>query len=71
MIKYALERQMKRRGLANAYALAEFAKIPPPLAYRLLSGKRLERIEVATLEALAKAFKVKPWTLLDWTPEPD
>lgn len=68
MMKYDLSRQMKRHRLENANQLAAFAKIPPPLAYRLLSGEPLERIEVATLERLAAVFGVKPWALLSHEP---
>lgn len=69
MIRYDLSRQMKRRGWTNANQLAKGAGIPAPLAYRVLSGEPLERIEVATLETLARVFGVKPWTLLEHTPE--
>lgn len=69
MIKYDLSRQMKRRGWTNANQLAKGADIPPPLAYRVLSGEPLERIEVATLEKLARVFAVKPWTLLVHKPD--
>jgi transcriptional regulator with XRE-family HTH domain len=64
MLRYDLSRAMKRHRLGNANQLAVFAKIPPPLAYRLLSGEALKRIDVATLEKLARVFGVKPWTLL-------
>lgn len=67
MIKYDLKRHMKRRGWENANQLAKGADIPPPLAYRVLSGEPLERIEVATLEKLAGVFRVKPWSLLSHT----
>lgn len=66
MIRYDLKRLMKRHGWENANQLAKGADIPPPLAYRLLSGDRLDRIEVATLEKLARVFRVKPWTLLEY-----
>lgn len=69
MIRWNLTRQMERRGLENAYQLAAFAGLTKPLAARLLSGAPVERLDVATLEALARAFRVKPWTLLDYEPE--
>ena len=68
MMKYDLSGVMRRHRLENANQLAVFAKIPPPLAYRVLAGEPLERIEVSTLEALARAFRVKPWTLLRYDP---
>jgi hypothetical protein len=64
MLKYDLSRAMKRHRLENANQLAVFAKIPPPLAYRLLSGEPLKRVDVATLETVATAFGVKPLSLL-------
>jgi transcriptional regulator with XRE-family HTH domain len=60
---------MERRGLENAYQLAAFAGLTKPLASRLLAGAPLERIDVATLEALARAFRVKPWALLEYVPD--
>lgn len=65
MIRYSLEKHMKRKRWENANQLAKGADIPPPLAYRVLSGEPLERIEVATLEKLARVFGVKPWALLE------
>ncbi len=58
---------MAKHGLTNANQLREFAKLTVPTAYNVLSGAPLQRIEVATLEALARAFKCKPWTLLEYT----
>lgn len=60
---------MKKRGWTNANQLADGAGLTKPAAYRVVAGEPLERIEVATLEALARAFKVKPWALLEWTEE--
>jgi transcriptional regulator with XRE-family HTH domain len=70
MIQYNLTKHMERRGLTNANQLREFAGLTVPTAYSVLSGAPLQRIEVATLERLAAAFGVKPWTLLEWTPDP-
>lgn len=64
MITWNVAPLMARRGLANAYQLAAFAGLTKPTAARVLAGEPLERIEVATLEALARAFGVKPWRLL-------
>lgn len=69
MIQYNLDKHMARHGLTNANQLREFAKLNVATAYSVLSGAPLQRIEVATLEALAKAFGVKPWTLLEWVPD--
>lgn len=70
MIVWNLAPLMKRRGLANAYQLAAFAGLTKPTAARVLAGAPLERIDVATLEALARAFRVQPWRLLVYTPDP-
>jgi transcriptional regulator with XRE-family HTH domain len=64
MIRWDLDRHMTKRGLANAYQLAAFAGLTKPTAARVMAGAPLGRIEVATLEALAKAFRVRPWSLL-------
>lgn len=69
MIYWDLDRHMARRGLANAYQLAAFAGLTKPTASRVLTGARLERIDTATLEALAVAFRVKPWSLLRYEPD--
>jgi hypothetical protein len=69
MIRYDLSGVMRRHRLENANQLAAFTKIPPPLAYRLLAGESLKRLDVATLETLARAFRVKPWTLLVYAPD--
>jgi len=57
---------MARRGIANAHQLAERAGLTLPVAYRLLDGHPLERIDIATLERLAVFFRVSPWRLLDY-----
>lgn len=69
MIRWNLDRHMARRGLTNAYQLAAFAGLTKPLASRLLAGAPIERLDVATLETLAVAFRVKPWTLLEYVPD--
>lgn len=68
MIRWHIERHMARRGIANAYQLAAFAGLTKPTAARVVAGEPLDRIEVATLEALAKAFRVRPWALLEYVP---
>lgn len=70
MICWDLDRHMARRGLANAYQLAKFAGLTKPTAARVLTGAPLLRsIDVPTLEALAVAFRVKPWSLLRYDPD--
>lgn len=72
MILWNLAPHLKRKGWTSAYQLARGADLTMPLASRLFAndGKRMDRIEVATLEALARAFRVKPWALLKHVPDP-
>lgn len=57
---------MKARGWANASQLARNAALTYPVAARVLQGAELERIEVATLEALCLAFDCEPWDVLEY-----
>lgn len=68
MIRWHLEPHMTRKGWTTAYQLAKETGISQPAAARVLSAHPVERIDTATLEALAKAFGVKPWRLLDYEP---
>lgn len=70
MIAYNLSKHLKRKSWTTAYQLAKGAGITQPAAHRVMAGEPLERIEVATLEALARAFHVKPWDLLTYKPIP-
>lgn len=58
--------RMAKKGLANANQLCEFTGLTVPTAYNVLRGEPLQRIEIATLETLAAAFKCSPWSLLDY-----
>lgn len=69
MIRWNVKPFMEKRGWTNASQLATEAGITAPVAYRVLAGEPLERIDVATLERLAAAFRVKPWQLLEHTPD--
>lgn len=69
MIRYAIQKHMTRKGWTTAYQLAHGAGITQPAAHRVMASEPLQRIEVATLEALAKAFRVKPWALLEHVPD--
>lgn len=69
MIRYNIGKYMDRKGWATAYQLAHGAGITQPAAHRVMAGEPLQRIEIATLEALARAFRVKPWALLDYDAE--
>lgn len=60
---------MARKGWDTAYRLALETGISQPAAARVLSAHPVERIDVATLEKLAVAFRVKPWALLEYVPD--
>lgn len=69
MIRFNLKPFLDREGITNANQLAKFARLGYPTARRLMLEDRqpLDRIETVTLEALAAAFKVKPFALLEYT----
>lgn len=69
MIRYRIAKHMARKGWTTAYQLAQGAGITQPAAHRVLASEPLQRIDVATLEALAEAFRVKPWALLIYEPD--
>jgi DNA-binding Xre family transcriptional regulator len=68
MIRWNLEPHMARKGWTTAYQLAKASGLSQPGAARVLLTDPVGRIDVPTLEALAKAFGVKPWRLLDYEP---
>jgi DNA-binding Xre family transcriptional regulator len=68
-IYWKLATHMRTEGWTNASKLAEAVGISKPAAYRIFEGKPLDRIDVATLEALARKLKVKPLTLLEYKKE--
>ena len=63
-VTWNLRPLMAKRGIANANQLAQRANLTLPVAYRLLDGRDIERIETATLDRLATFFHVSPWRLL-------
>jgi transcriptional regulator with XRE-family HTH domain len=68
MIRWNVTKHMGRKGWTTAYQLAKGAGISQPAAANVLAGNPLERIDVLALEKLARAFRVKPWALLDYDP---
>jgi DNA-binding Xre family transcriptional regulator len=66
MIRWNVTKHMRRKGWALAYDLYRHVGIPKPTARRVVDGAELTKIDVATLEALARAFRVKPWALLEY-----
>lgn len=68
MIRWNVTKYMGRKGWTTAYQLAQGAGISQPTAASVLAGHALERIDVAALEKLARAFRVKPWSLLEYEP---
>lgn len=71
MIRWRLAPHLKRKGWTSAYQLARGADLTMPLASRLFhaDGQPISRLEIATLEALARAFRVRPWALLEYLPD--
>jgi DNA-binding Xre family transcriptional regulator len=69
MIRWNLSKHMARKGWTTAYQLAKETGISQPAAHRVLSSEPVGRIDVATLESLARAFRVKPWALLEHVPD--
>lgn len=69
MIRWNVQPTAKRHHVPNAHQLAAYASLTLPVAYRVWSNAGLDRIDVTTLEALARAFKCKPWALLVYEPE--
>lgn len=68
MIFWRIESHMLAKGWSTAYQLSKRANISRPGALRVLSGHPVERVDTATLEALAKAFDVEhdPLSLLEY-----
>lgn len=64
-----IERQMAKRGWTNPRQLSTGAGISYPAAWAIAQGGAIGRIDTRTLEALAKAFRVSPWTLLEYVPD--
>ena len=66
MIRLTVAAQLKKRGW-TAYRLAKEAGISMPVAYRLADPNGgFSRLDVETLDALCKTFKVQPGELLEW-----
>ena len=69
-IRWNVKDRAKARGWDNAHQFALGAGLSYPLAARVFDGRALERIDVATLEQLARVFGLKaPWALLDYEAE--
>lgn len=60
---------MDRDGIPTRRQLAIRARISVPTASALFDGKRLGRLDVVVLEALATLFRVHPWDLLEYVPD--
>jgi hypothetical protein len=69
-IRWNVKARAEGKGWANAHQFSVGAGLSYPLAARILEGDPLERIDVATLEKLARVFGLKtPWPLLDYDPK--
>lgn len=67
MVRWHVGPLMAKKGWTSAYRLAAEAGISQPAAARVLSGAPIDRIDVSTLEGMARAFGVTPWRLLEHT----
>jgi hypothetical protein len=72
-IRWKLEPALKRAGIENAHQLAERAGLGYPAAVRIFAHMEakdaLGRFDMRTLNTLARLFRVKPWALLEHTPD--
>lgn len=69
-IRWNVKARAEGKGWTNPHQFALGAGLSYPLAARILEGEPLERIDVATLEKLARVFSLKtPWPLLDYEPK--
>jgi DNA-binding Xre family transcriptional regulator len=64
----AIEKGMARKGIANRKQLGAVAGLSLPTAYAIAKSGPLTRIDVPTLEAIARALDVNPLTLLRYEP---
>ena len=69
MIRLKVAEHLKKRGW-TAYRLAKEVGLSIPVAYRLADPDGdFRRLDLRTLEALCRIFKVQPGELLEWRPE--
>ena len=71
MIRWNIRNRAAKLGWKNAHELSIHVGLSYPVARRVWAEEAPARLDVATLEALAVAFKVKtPWELLTYEPPP-
>ena len=69
IIRWDVKRRAEARGWTNAHQFAIGAGISYPIATRILKGDPVEKLEVATLGKLTRAFGLSsPWSLLKVEP---
>ncbi len=69
MVRFRLAEILEERGW-TAYKLAQEADLTVPAAYRLADPERqIQRLDMATLDALCRVLKVQPGELLEWAPD--
>jgi len=66
---WALADKVAARGWANARQFAKGAGISYPVAWQILLGGPIGRIDCVTLDRLARVFDCSPWELLDYRRE--
>ena len=66
MIRLKVAKLLRERGW-TAYQLAKESGISIPVAYRLADPEGgFRRLDVETLDALCRTFKIQPGELLEW-----
>lgn len=69
MIQWRVGPHMARKGWENARQLTLGAGITYPVAWQIMLGGPVGRIDTQTLEKLADAFGCSPWDLLERVPD--
>ncbi len=67
-IRWNVAALMEAHGIANPNQLAERLNLTLPLAYRLVDGRDLERIDAKTVELLCRELGAEPTDLFAFSP---
>lgn len=68
MVRWNIRNRAEALGCENPSQFAKKAGLTYPLARRLWDDPEIDRIDVATLQAVAKALKVRnPFKLLEYS----
>lgn len=70
MIQWRIAPHMARKGWTNARQLALGAGITYPVAWAIVLGGPVGRLDTGTLDKLTVAFGLsEPWDLLEYVPD--